>query len=30
MQTSKLFMILPDYVCTPDGLEPDENGLMFP
>ncbi len=24
MQTSKLFMVLPDYICTPDGLEPDE------
>ena len=24
MQTSELFMLLPDYVCTPDGLEPDE------
>ncbi len=23
MQTSKLFMLLPDYVCTPDGMEPD-------
>ncbi|MGB8453851.1 MAG: SMP-30/gluconolactonase/LRE family protein [Anaerocolumna sp.] len=29
MQTTKLFMKLPDYVCTPDGLEPDENGDLI-
>ncbi len=29
MQTTKLFMKLPDYVCTPDGLEPDENGELI-
>ena len=30
MQTSELFMILPDYVCTPDGLEPDaETGELI-
>lgn len=29
MQTTKLFMLLPDYVCTPDGLEPDLNGDLI-
>lgn len=26
MQQSKLFKILPDYICTPDGMEIDQNG----
>ena len=28
MQQSKLFCILPDYVCTPDGMEIDQYGNL--
>ncbi len=29
MQTSKLFAILPEYVCTPDGMAVDANGDLI-
>ncbi len=29
MQTSKLFTILPDYICTPDGMEIDKEGNLI-
>ncbi|HJC25284.1 MAG TPA: SMP-30/gluconolactonase/LRE family protein [Candidatus Eisenbergiella merdavium] len=28
MQTSRLFSILPDYICTPDGMEIDQYGNL--
>ena len=28
MQTSKLFSILPEYICTPDGMEIDRDGNL--
>ena len=30
MQQSKLFQILPDYICTPDGMAIDREGNLVP
>jgi hypothetical protein len=29
MQTPKLFTLLPDYICTPDGMEIDKYGNLI-